>query len=848
MASIATAFVALIGAAGAVGVSADTAHADTATNLPIKSYAHMAVADGHVFFSGGGGSNGILVTDYDGNIVTTITGEPGANGMAVSADGNTVYVALSNGDAVAAIDATTMTETARYATGAGTAPVSVAVAAGKVWFSYSGANVGQAGIGSLNPSSTPVAIALNQTGDSWYAPPQLSASDANGGVLAAAEGGSPVEMATYNLSTSPVTRNARQYLTKESAANLGALRVTPDGNDVLVASGAPYFFQVYKTADLSDDGVYPGSNYPSAVAVAPDGTVAGGLSSNNPDVYVYTPGSAVLLNTFQAGGESVAWDGLAWAPDESRLFEVTGGPFTSYRLHVLLNPKLTITSIDLKAPAPVVPGQPVTLAGTLSSLRPLPAGTALHVTRSGPADSTPTPVPDVTTAADGTFTITDATATAEGSYGYQVSYDGDAGHRSATASVTASVARLDATMQLTWASASTPGPVAMNGQLAGSPYPSGETVQVKVSDPADSGVRRLPDVALGTDGSFHITDSAQAEGWYDYSVSYAGDATHKPSTGTFNAYISKYNTTTYLSAPSSAPRGSLLSLSGTVSGGTALSAPETVQVVKYDLANPNGVSLGLATVQTDGSYSFTDTPAVGGTNTYQVEYAGDTTHSGSSTWAEVQVSRAATSLSVTTNAHSYAYAGWAKVTVHLGTTANSRAVSLQAIDANGTVIANRSGTVDAQGNQVTWVRVGTRTTFSASFAGDYQFAPATAQTSAYVSAGVFQAQRGYYTSAWYGKTLYRVYHHTTQPVLAAALAPNKSGQCVYFALQEYSGGRWHSFPYSSCFQLNANSATGVMVNLGSWAVGHLFRIDSFYRGDSANLGVWGTWQYFAVKR
>jgi hypothetical protein len=39
-----------------------------------------------------------------------------------------------------------------------------------------------------------------------------------------------------------------------------------------------------------------------------------------------------------------------------------------------------------------------------------------------------------------------------------------------------------------------------------------------------------------------------------------------------------------------------------------------------------------------------------------------------------------------------------------------------------------------------------------------------------------------------------------------------------------------------------------MVNLGSWAVGHLFRIDSFYRGDSANLGVWGTWQYFAVRR
>src|SRR4051812_21813845 len=79
----------------------------------------MAVdaAHQHIFFSQGNGSTGILVTDLSGTPITTIADEPGATGLALSADGGTLYAALADGDVIAAIDTATLTESARYPTG-----------------------------------------------------------------------------------------------------------------------------------------------------------------------------------------------------------------------------------------------------------------------------------------------------------------------------------------------------------------------------------------------------------------------------------------------------------------------------------------------------------------------------------------------------------------------------------------------------------------------------------------------------------------------------------------------------------------------------------------------------------
>ncbi|WP_393098070.1 YncE family protein [Streptomyces sp. LN325] len=148
------------------------ADADNTAALPLSHYAHMMVdgAHQHLFFSQGAGTTGIVVTDLSGTPVTTIDGEQGADGLALSADGKTLYAALTDGDAIAAIDTATLTETGRVGTGTASAPVSVAQAGGKVWYSYT-ADDGEGTVGSLDPSAADPAPTPQPVMPHWPPPP-----------------------------------------------------------------------------------------------------------------------------------------------------------------------------------------------------------------------------------------------------------------------------------------------------------------------------------------------------------------------------------------------------------------------------------------------------------------------------------------------------------------------------------------------------------------------------------------------------------------------------------------------------------------------------------------------------
>ena len=81
--------------------SAGTARANTATQLPFSNQngAWLTVdpAGGHVFVSGGPGTSSIVVLDYAGAIVNTITGEGGASQMALDPATHTLYVGTDFG-------------------------------------------------------------------------------------------------------------------------------------------------------------------------------------------------------------------------------------------------------------------------------------------------------------------------------------------------------------------------------------------------------------------------------------------------------------------------------------------------------------------------------------------------------------------------------------------------------------------------------------------------------------------------------------------------------------------------------------------------------------------------------
>src|SRR4029079_2378395 len=117
--------------------AAAPALADSSNALPIKSVGDIIVDGVHqrVLVSDPGGDK-IVATTYDGTVVAT---QPVNNptALALSTDGQRLYTASPDGRAIFALDTATLAASAKYATGS-VSPFDVAVAGGKLWFTYSG--------------------------------------------------------------------------------------------------------------------------------------------------------------------------------------------------------------------------------------------------------------------------------------------------------------------------------------------------------------------------------------------------------------------------------------------------------------------------------------------------------------------------------------------------------------------------------------------------------------------------------------------------------------------------------------------------------------------------------------
>lgn len=423
-------------------LAATPASADSSKILPVRQTGDIVVDGVHqqVFVSDP--SNGkIVVTDYAGNVVKQLTTNlSGVFGLELSADSGTLYAAVRDKGAIAVIDTATDTETTRYAVG--DKPLSVALAGGRLWFGYGGDAAGN--IGSVDLTSEQHEVTLDQD-KSWYSAPVLDAAPGSDTLVAGQPGLSPSEVASYDVSSGTAQKLAS---TREAGSNLGDLQVTPDGKDVVVASGAPYYHQVFKTADLTGDGKYTTTAYPNSVAVAPDGTVAGGsFAWYDPDVYVFKPGSSEAVRTYDfpntgntSGADTLADAGLAWAPDGSRLFAVTYNSEGVYSLREYDAPTKAATTVTVDAPATATRAKKLTVKGTVTAKTALPAGAQVTVTRTDLESPNGKALAPVTVKTDGTYSFTD-TPPAGGKVKYTVAYAGDADHTAAKASDTVDVSR-----------------------------------------------------------------------------------------------------------------------------------------------------------------------------------------------------------------------------------------------------------------------------------------------------------------------------------------------------------------------------------------------------------------------
>ncbi|MFD4878445.1 YncE family protein [Streptomyces sp. NPDC058420] len=301
-----------------------------------------------------------------------------------------------------------------------------------------------------------------------------------------------------------------------------------------------------------------------------------------------------------------------------------------------------------------------------------------------------------------------------------------------------------------------------------------------------------------------------------------------------------------VSAPSSAARAKKLTVTGKLSATVALPAGVRLQVTRTDLESTKGKALPTVTVKANGTYSFTDTPPVGGTVTYKVSYAGDAGHAAVSASDKVAVSRAATTLSLNNNGKVYGYGADVKFTAHLGTTYKNRTVAIYSDPFGGDKPKKlvKTGKVNSSGNITVTVDMTRDTAVSAVFAGDARYASKTVKVTAYAKVKVSEAISRHYKTAKIGSTSYYWFHKNSAPVVTTTMTYYKNRQ-ERLDLQVYYNGRWYDSD-SEYFALGTNGR--VAVDLGApGQSGIKARVRSAYingsSGDTVNSTTYTGWKY-----
>ncbi|SBT51618.1 YncE family protein [Micromonospora auratinigra] len=463
---VARLMVAVLGAAaGAVApLAAGVAHAEGPVGLGLQNFTHLVVdpAHGQLFVSQGRYTSDLRVTDLNGGARRTIPNLPGATGMALSPDGATLYVALVQGSAVAAIDTATLTEKARYGLGASSCPEWLAPAGGKLYVGY-GCSTGKGMLASIDVrGATPVvALDLPLAGGTYYDAPFLVSSPANPGRLVVLDRTGvnvrlPARATLYDVSSGTPSRVAA--VPPEACSALQDAAVSADGSRVVLACSyvddpASEYAQpgsahlAYSLTDLTPAGTYPSATSPYAVATAPDGAhVVLGTTADS--IHVARPDGTPVRRYDLPAGHNVERQGLAVGADSRTLYAVTTDQnHENPVLRRLTDYRTAGSTILLAAPATTPRTKLFTVDGSLSFAgAQVSSPRTLRVVKQDLTGSHP--LADVTTDTAGKFSFSDVPLVG-GPVTYTVSFAGNGTQPGASRSETVQVSRTATALSLT---------------------------------------------------------------------------------------------------------------------------------------------------------------------------------------------------------------------------------------------------------------------------------------------------------------------------------------------------------------------------------------------------------------
>lgn len=243
------------------------------------------------------------------------------------------------------------------------------------------------------------------------------------------------------------------------------------------------------------------------------------------------------------------------------------------------------------------------------------------------------------------------------------------------------------------------------------------SVAVAVSRPDGSGGTTVLPTTFDEQGLWRAQDTMPTTNTI-YTVSFAGDTNRLPSSMAIAVTAVKQDTYLSIGSPTTTARGKAYSVHGTLSVDGAKRAGASITLTRRDTAGTR-----VRTVLTDstGAYNYVDTPAVGGKVTWTASWPGTPAAMADTITRTTTVTRTPTSISLSTDRSVYAYGAMARIKVHLGSTYNSRVVSIYAKKygaASPTLVAK--GTVNASGYLTATYRVTVKTLFTARFNGDYR--------------------------------------------------------------------------------------------------------------------------------
>ncbi|MES5824116.1 Ig-like domain repeat protein [Streptomyces sp. RG80] len=566
-AAVVTAALAATGLTVAAAPAAHAAASDAVAKLPITSYSALAVDSAHerVYVAdsnlGSYTNSGLIaVYNFQGERVTTISTQQHISGLALNADGSTLYV--GGREVIWRYDTGTYQSNGVYVS-TDTCGRSLAFSGGTTYFTtpYAPSMSGCDATLTFLDSYVPANNTSPRTNWQDYGKLQLEAGPGDRMLM-----GQPLNsqaanpfLTVYDTSGGTLVRGAARRFADadgQGALNLKDMAFSADGTKVAVADAA-HGTRLLNTTDLSDaESGYPAlptGATATSVAFSGDGKyLARGASATGaiPDLLVQpadpTDSTAPLEFAFEGSldGDRVVPRGMEWSADGSRLFTVTtNAAGNQYWLHVIQPPAVQydvrLAATLTHSPAQAVVGEPLSVRGRLEYDGPAPAEPLkVRATRTDADGSHDLGI--FTVKADGTYTVLDEPERI-GDATYTVSYLGDLTHRPATdVTHTVSVGKAPTSIALTApAEASLSTGVEITGTFTaqGRALPDRAVLKVERTDRLGTGT--LSSVTVAADGTFTINDIPRTRRETTYKVSWPGDELHTGSTASATVYVTR---------------------------------------------------------------------------------------------------------------------------------------------------------------------------------------------------------------------------------------------------------------------------------------------------------------------